>query len=464
MCDASSQTSQSGVLAELVSKLGAIGVSSTVETSDAPRPMRVLLGRIQHVMELKYEHRLVPGQIIQLVEGRPVVVSMMMPPPAQITSANLDYIKRQFLTFDVLPVNDGTSIGLYWFDDKWTIRSYNGYDVGSYAWNGDNTFADVLEDVLAAYPEFTLARLNKGRCYTIGIKSTKFHPFLEGGPGPITRAWLVESVDITRVNAQSGSFDGAISTDEDIGLPLQVAITPDRPQCGLMKFPLDLDYINHHARNAIRNYKATGSVFYGVILRSPVAAYIVYSDLFRFIIDSFYTKNIRWAVGGSTFGRQNYLVLYNLFNMKKERKDTFIRLFPQFAPIAARVESLIADELMPAVRAAIDERVVTDSTIPPAEMPEPSERVAYVALELAKRWREKMGGRGGSVWPSLTELHDTLIRSDYAGLVYDLVYTQSAEDQTPREPLVRQYSGFECGSPAPGEFQLASPLSPERSA
>ena len=136
------------------------------------------------------------GLIGTINEKKLTILSSMPSSPIKLNEKDLPRIFREFDDFKCLKMDDGTSIGLYYYDDTWVIRTINGYDVGRFTWNGVPTYQDVLNDVLDSYPDFKLENLNKYKCYTIGFKNTKFHPFLEGQHDPIVRAWFIQSVDI----------------------------------------------------------------------------------------------------------------------------------------------------------------------------------------------------------------------------------------------------------------------------
>ena len=105
--------------------------------------------------------------------------------------------------YNVILVIDGTAVTMYrWTHPKkglvWCLASANGFDVSHLKLGGDETFAEVLFELLAKSPTFLAATglrlrrgflcvddvrldfqtLERGRCYTIGFPHPNFHPMV----------------------------------------------------------------------------------------------------------------------------------------------------------------------------------------------------------------------------------------------------------------------------------------------
>lgn len=79
--------------------------------------------------------------------------------------------------YDVFAAEDGTTITLYWLEDRWILSTKNGYDVGNLEWRGAK-YSDVFMEALKnTAPEFDLDQLNKSASYTIGFCHPTHHPF-----------------------------------------------------------------------------------------------------------------------------------------------------------------------------------------------------------------------------------------------------------------------------------------------
>ena len=119
--------------------------------------------------------------------------------------------------YNVVQVIDGTVVTIYsWIHPKkglvWCLASANGFDVSHLKWGGDETYAEVLSELLAKSPTFLAATglrlrrgllcvddvrldfqtLERGRCYTIGFCHPNFHPMVADPPG----VWNIQSVDL----------------------------------------------------------------------------------------------------------------------------------------------------------------------------------------------------------------------------------------------------------------------------
>ena len=117
----------------------------------------------------------------------------------------------------MIQVIDGTVVTIYsWTQPKkgleWCLTSANGYDVSNLKCGGDETYAEVLFELLAKSPTFLPATdlrlkrglfcvddvpldfqtLKRGRCYTIGFRHPNFHPMATDPPG----VWNIQSVDL----------------------------------------------------------------------------------------------------------------------------------------------------------------------------------------------------------------------------------------------------------------------------
>ena len=110
--------------------------------------------------------------------------------------------------YNVIQVIDGTVVTIYsWTHPKkglvWCLASANVIDVSHLKWGGDETYAEVLFELLAKSQVFLAATglrlkrgllcvddvrldfqtLERGRCYTIGFRHPNFHPMVADPPG-----------------------------------------------------------------------------------------------------------------------------------------------------------------------------------------------------------------------------------------------------------------------------------------
>jgi hypothetical protein len=162
--------------------------------------------------------------------------------------------------YDIFKVIDGTIVTIYYYNNKWNISSSNGYDVSSYYWMGELTYAEIIYELITKfYPELinTLEitiedsnihfnNLDTGYSYTIGFRHHNFHIILNDPE----KIWNIQKTNIK-------TYD--ICFNEGIpGIPSQEA---------LPKQTIDeLIYTNKNSLHVAITTKETFN--YGYILKS----------------------------------------------------------------------------------------------------------------------------------------------------------------------------------------------------
>lgn len=354
------------------------------------------------------------GSIVT-IDGKSLnLISHMPPSPIKLVESDLPRIFRTFKDYECVPIKDGTNIGLYWYNNQWIIRTLNGYDVGNFTWNGVPTYSDILNDVIQAYPDFELDKLNKTKCYTIGIKHTKFHPFLEGKDCEIVRAWFVQSIDVAKVNAQNGSFTDATSSTEDIGLPLQQTITG-----------MSIRDIMIKAKIAYEKYVSSGEIFYGVILRSSSESIMIQSSLHEHIASVFYINSMNKKIKTGEYDRQKYLVLYNFLYADSANYERFRRLFPQYDSQLDRFKEIIT-EIVDAMVTLIENGKTSTSPIPSNEPPVPRDARTQIFDSVVKSLLRQLSKKAGGL-PKLDMNITKMLRKfvynvSFITILHDLMY------------------------------------------
>jgi hypothetical protein len=282
--------------------------------------------------DMRNPQQLSIGSIVTIDDNSLNLISYMPPSSTNLHANDFTRVMNTFSEYTVTEINDGTTIGIYWYNNAWVIRTLNGFDVGEYQWNCVGTYSSILAEVMNEYKDFSFERLEKNKCYTIGIKHSSLHPFKEGRLDHIKRAWFIQSVDVQKVTNQRGSFDNAISKTDDIGIPIQTSIST-----------ISMVDIMTKKSNAYRNFNETGEVFYGVILASRYESIMIQSDLFDHIKNIFYISNFNKCINSGGYHRQNYLILNTCFNANNVNRDKFRCLFPQFDNIVLRFEKIMVE-------------------------------------------------------------------------------------------------------------------------
>lgn len=72
-------------------------------------------------------------------------------------------------------LRDGTLVNLYWHGRQWRLGSARADDLRDMRYSTEQTFGDLFEEALGAYPEFGYERLDRGRTYTLGFSHPAMH-------------------------------------------------------------------------------------------------------------------------------------------------------------------------------------------------------------------------------------------------------------------------------------------------
>lgn len=233
------------------------------------------------------------------------------PPINRINKRNLYRMYNK--NIKVINANDGTTVTLYWLDDKWVISTHRGYEVNDKKWM-NHTFDYLLNDVLSTYENFSYEKLDKNKCYTIGFRHSFNHPFLENNDLKVTekRAWFIQSIDLNKFNSSDLKY---LDTTEDIGIPLQKVLSYTS---------LDDLFINSY--NAYDNYIKTKTVNYGYIVQIKGNQYIIESTLLKHIRKIFYSN--RFSNIDKSFNKKKYILIYSFLDPIQYK--IIKQLFPQF--------------------------------------------------------------------------------------------------------------------------------------
>ena len=120
---------------------------------------------------------------------------------------------------NAIQVIDRTDVTIYsWTHPKkglvWCLASVNGYNVSRLKWGGNETYAEVLFELLAKSPTFLAAtglRLGAASfastmfvCYTIGFRLSNFHPMAADPPW----VWNIQSVNLASGGRNGGWLPG----------------------------------------------------------------------------------------------------------------------------------------------------------------------------------------------------------------------------------------------------------------
>lgn len=298
--------------------------------------------------------------------------------------------------YDIIRVNDGTIVTLYrWEHPKkgpvWCLASSNGYDVSHLKWMGDKTYAELVYELLAAYPEFVAAtgaqllydhlckndvRLNftlldPDNCYTIGFRHSNFHPLAADPPG----IWTIQTTKLTSGVPRFSAALPAIPQQtfvsrEDI---IHLAAVRGR-SAGVGGGGLVVADFVHISRSALIDAKAiiagggsAESFNYGFILRprNPGAnvSYDILceSPLLRRVRHLMYKRphnDVNEELTEKT--RLEYNALRGFLTIP-DRQD-FIELFPEFRPRFKVYDNFLSETVNQILRFAREQNLAPEKT------------------------------------------------------------------------------------------------------
>jgi hypothetical protein len=348
-------------LPELAALANKLDLTYTYEKNTNGRIIRVLL----RIKKNSNVHPLVyyscNGCVIDTVNWR--VVSM---PPLAFNKQHIYNIVDKFLMqdmYDIFKVVDGTIVTFYYWGNKWNIASSNGYDVSSYYWIGDLTYAEVIHDLFSRlYPDAIEQNgiklidnylldfnLDTNHCYTIGFRHHNFHPLLLDPEC----MWNVQHVNLTTKEVTYGN--GLL------GIPNQTSMTLDKTTkttSTTNDTPVKLDVVwsvdQLMSINKLSINNATKlqpSFNYGYILRSKDAS--VTKQLSNVLIESPLLRKIKkhvYEYPSNLFNqfinnknRTEYIIIKNYFN--KQEKNDIIQLYPQFSNVYTLLSKCISDTI-----------------------------------------------------------------------------------------------------------------------
>ena len=264
-------------------------------------------------------------------------------PPLHCMQATSATRKLDLAEFEIICVENGTTVTIYPYDhiilgEIWCIATRHGYDVSAFKWIGDETYGELIYDVLkdrmaVTYMEFEdgiwrlgFPELDRNKCYTIGFHSNAFHTALSSE----LTAWGISSVDLT-------------TGERTIGCP-------DLPVSAQRHARDGITYAEMLAE-CIGSVDAAGSgLCFGFIMRRLDLPYSIMlkSELYRRLEKYIYaspSKEVQKQLSPET--RLEYNILSN-YMAHDEHGREFIEMFPQYSPFFAHYK-MCFDALVNAV-------------------------------------------------------------------------------------------------------------------
>lgn len=262
------------------------------------------------------------GLVFDTQNMKPLVIPQLLPK----SSINTNIINMHLSNdmYDILYINDGTVINLYWWDlDKsWHISTARSYDLTNKKW-GLLTYKEVLKLILNDNEEKFYNMLDKEQSYTFGIKYEGAHPFNEGKDEYINKIWFIQSVHLENKEVYT-DFDNSFN------IPTQEFVV------GKINNVTDLFASLNNALTGFINH--ADKPLYGYILRSKniqhTGAYsniLLESTLLQKIRLLYYHSSLNMSARYMQYDRNIFILIYSYLDTN--RNFLFTKLFPQYIPL-----------------------------------------------------------------------------------------------------------------------------------
>jgi hypothetical protein len=348
---------------------------------------------------------------------------LVQPPNNFATRYKLDSVEEKLLNcaYKQYPINEGTTVSIYWWQDHWAISSRNSIEINQLIWRGF-MYERVLNHALQkTCPKFSWDSLDKNYQYTIGYHHPAHHPFRQ----PLE--WCdFHFKDEIVPPPQWTIATWLIKTDNPtpIGIPWQA----ESPQL------VGMTEMCQRNKDASTVYGHTGTVHMGWILRSVneeqtgyISDILLPSQLFKIIRNLFYQNTYT----GNRYHKENiyehhrdmhYILLSDFLN--KEKNQRMRILFPQFGFYYALYEEVLVNTAKYMAILASGQKKMEPSITDP--------KALHMAYKLAQRLGQRIGAiygihnrSQGVMQPDIKVITDLLRDEKHAEAFYTIIYLEN---------------------------------------
>ncbi|MCK9607798.1 MAG: hypothetical protein M0R33_15250 [Methylomonas sp.] len=278
--------------------------------------------------------------------------------PSELNSSpSLNKVFGNLEKYDIFEAKDGTIVTLY-YDiraGRWRIASSFAFDISTYTWMGNKTYAEILQDAWSQMQSPTtsgvssfFSALNKEKTYAIGIHHPDFHPLYnvtesENKPRNSSggaEIWIVDGPDIPGITRQQ---------------PINRADTAES--------------IQHILSSALNKFLTTRAIHHGFVLRAKPefeeelgadANVCLESSLRRAVVKHVYDIPREMTMHLDNTTRLNFMSLRAYLNPTAHSE--FLVLFPHAAEFYAKMDYIIeriSSIILAKMRATGDAAVAT---------------------------------------------------------------------------------------------------------
>lgn len=281
--------------------------------------------RFEELDKLKLECN---GLVFDINNMRPIVIPQCSPRSSFNQSVINFHIENN--TYDILYMEDGTVINLYWWQpmNEWRISTNKSYDITDQKWVS-NTYREVLHIILGENVIKFYELLDKTRTYTFGIKYDDAHPFRDNDIIK-NKIWFIQSVNLYTLEK---TFD----FKNDINIHNQKFVEND----------FNIKNIHTNLYHALDNYiKTRKNPLFGYILRSK--NYDITQTYSNVFLESTLLQKIRHMcyhmslvnISKNMNYNKNLFIIINAY-LNINTRDVFITLFPHFTQTFIKLDSII---------------------------------------------------------------------------------------------------------------------------
>lgn len=260
------------------------------------------------------------GLVFDAINMKPLVIPTLT--CRSNIDANVVNVNLSNDLYDVLLVEDGTIINLYWWapTNSWCISTARSFDLTDKNWSL-LTYKEIVQKILGHNTQKFYESLDKSHSYTFGIKTEDMHPFRGGKDAPINKMWFIQSANLK-------TLEISFKFPNEINIPEQTPVDMDLR---------DITTLYNGLNQALDDfiYEPSTRPLYGYMLRSrdpsKTGAHsnvVIESSLLQKIRQLYYHSSLSMYAYEMKYDRDTYIIVYSYLDTN--RHILFRKLFPHF--------------------------------------------------------------------------------------------------------------------------------------
>jgi hypothetical protein len=290
------------------------------EALEAGKPVRLLLTADRYRADMT-------NPTIRKCNGMVLCNGKILVYPQEILNLrpNIKEVVKNWNKYSQYSVIDGSTVSMYYFDNKWRISTTNGYDVGGLKWNNSDITYQTVMTQLFSDNKISQNDLDVSLSYTFIVRHPSIH-LLKRDPMGL---WLLRTTN----GASEVPIDSLYKPIRS--LMRQLARTR----------PMSYKQVNDICKSALSNYikhPRSSNIHYGFILRADCE--LGYDT--NVLLESTMLKKIRQLIYNLPKGTfrpakpRQYCILRAYLNYSQ--RPIFKALFPEYLPTFEQYDNLFA--------------------------------------------------------------------------------------------------------------------------